>query len=114
MRLNSTVAASLFILSACGSEAPDDRQEVSTASTVEQALPGPSEAGGSGALAEVELCDAKDYRVLVGSDVDDTSFPLGPRLRVFGINDIVTQDYIPQRTNVVYSDKRRILRIYCG
>jgi len=77
-------------------------------------LPGPSEQGGSGELAEQELCDAIDYRILVGTSVDDTAFPVGPRLRVFGANDIVTQDYIPQRTNVVYDASRKVIRVYCG
>ena len=77
-------------------------------------MPGPSEQGDAGGLAEQEQCDAINYRILVGSDVDDTSFPIDPSLRGFGESDIVTQDYIPQRTNVVYDRSRKIIRVYCG
>ena len=64
--------------------------------------------------AAIEMCQADQYRHLVGQSVTATSFPTGPSLRVFGANDIVTQDYIPQRTNVVYDGSQRIVRVYCG
>lgn len=101
--------ALLLGLTACAPTAPDDRVP-----SGDRALPGPSEEIPGGGLADIELCDAADYRPLVGSDVGATSFPTGPELRVFGVNDIVTQDYIPQRTNVVYDTSRRIIRVYCG
>lgn len=65
-------------------------------------------------LADIELCDARDYRPLIGSDVKATTFLSGPALRVFGVNDIITQDYVPQRTNVVFDDGGTITRVYCG
>ena len=108
MRFTPLAAMSL-VLAACGSGAPDDR-DVSS----DRALPGPSEAISGGGLADIELCDAEDYRGFVGSDVGSTSFPTSPSLRVFGVNDIVTQDYIPQRTNIVHDTSRRIVRVYCG
>ena len=101
--------ALILALAACAPATPDDR-----VTSEDRALPGPSEEIDGGGLADIELCDAEDYRPLVGSSVDATTFPAGPRLRVFGINDIVTQDYIPQRTNVVYDTSRRIVRVYCG
>ena len=105
-----TVLPALIVgLGACAPEAPDDRDLPE-----DRALPGPSEEIDGGGLADIELCDAEDYRPLVGSDVGATSFPTGPELRVFGVNDIVTQDYIPQRTNVVYDTSRQIIRVYCG
>ena len=76
-------------------------------------LPGPSESGGEG-LADAELCDADDYRSLVGSPAADANLIVGPELRVFGVNDIITQDYLPQRTNVVSDTDGLILRVYCG
>ena len=99
-----------LILVACAPEAPDDR----AIPPEDRALPGPSEGSGEGGLADIELCDAAEYRSLVGSSVTSTSFPEGPDLRVFGVNDIVTQDYVPQRTNVVYDEQSIITRIYCG
>ncbi|MEO1537696.1 MAG: I78 family peptidase inhibitor [Pseudomonadota bacterium] len=107
-------AAALLILAACASDAPDDRDVNGGSDLTNQALPGPSEVGGSGELAELEQCDAQNYRILLGTDVEDTDFPVGPRLRVFGANDIVTQDYIPQRTNVVHDNSGEVIRVYCG
>lgn len=99
----------LAALAACASTPPDDRQLPEGG-----ALPGPSEEIEGGGLAAIELCDAGDYRGLVGTDVGATTFPASDNLRVFGINDIVTQDYIPHRTNVVFDSSRQIVRVYCG
>lgn len=103
------IASLLILLAACAPAAPDDRIEADA----DRPVPGASEGGGSG-LADIELCDAGSYRDLVGQPVDSTQFPVGPEFRVFGVNDIVTQDYIPQRTNVVYDTSRIITRVYCG
>lgn len=99
----------LLLASACGPAALDDR-----GGSEPRALPGPSEAIPGGGLNDVELCDAEVYRPLEGSAASATTFPVGSRLRVFGVNDIVTQDYIPQRTNVVYDTSGTITRVYCG
>ncbi|MEM7720473.1 MAG: I78 family peptidase inhibitor [Pseudomonadota bacterium] len=109
MRYIRPVVIMLF-LGACAGSAPEDREVPDN-----QSLPGPSEGNtGGGELADIELCDAQTYRDLVGSDVDDASFPTAGGPRVFGVNDIVTQDFIPQRTNVVFDTSRRIVRVYCG
>ena len=97
------------LLVACG---PDDGPGLDTRPAAAE-LPDAEKSDGDGGLADIELCDAKDYRDLIGSSVTATTFPEGPRLRVFTLTDIVTQDYIPQRTNVVH-DKGRISRVYCG
>lgn len=110
MRIYVIILAFMTVV-ACAPTVPDDRDGAAVGEI--QPLPGPSEKGGEG-LAAIELCDAEDYRPLVGQNVASASFPAGPMLRVFGINDIVTQDYVPQRTNVVYDNARTIVRIYCG
>ena len=102
-------SAALLILTACGGDAPDDLPPPE-----DRALPGPSEKIEGGGLADIELCDAAEYRYLVGQPVESAAFPASAELRVFGVNDIVTQDYVPQRTNVVYDETRVIARIYCG
>ncbi len=107
----TVLTISLALLTACASEPPDDRAIIPDA---ERNLPGPSESAGGGSLAEIELCDAESYRFLVGTSVDETVFPTGPGLRVFGVNDIVTQDFVPDRTNVVFDTGRQIMRVYCG
>ncbi len=103
------IPALAIVLTACAPTVPDDREVVK-----DRALPGPSEEIDGGGLADIELCDAEDYRPLVGTSVDATSFATGASLRVFGANDIVTQDYIPQRTNIVHDNSRNIVRVYCG
>lgn len=110
MRL-TVLTISLAFLTACSPEPPDDRAIIPDA---ERALPGPSEGGGGGELAEIELCNAADYRDLLGTDLDAAFLPTGPNLRVFGVNDIVTQEYLPERTNIVFDSQRLILRVYCG
>lgn len=61
-----------------------------------------------------EECDADTYRPLLGTPVTATVFPTGERLRVFKTSDIVTQEYIPQRTNVVFNVGGQIVRVFCG
>ena len=107
------LACLLFLFAAACATTPVDDRELSEAAEINRPVPGASEQGGSG-LADIELCDASQYRPLVGQPVDATRFPVGEDFRVFGLNDIVTQDYIPQRTNVVYDASRQITRVYCG
>ena len=61
-----------------------------------------------------DLCDADAYRGLVGTPVTATVFETGKLLRVFSEADIVTQEYIPQRTNVLFSTGGQIIRVFCG
>lgn len=102
----------LAALAACGPAAPDIARAPASAN-----LPG---AGGAvdapqGSLGGVELCDAEAYRPLVGQPYTATAFPLGPRLRVYSDIAVVTQEYLPNRTNVVYDARSgAILRAFCG
>ncbi len=63
---------------------------------------------------ELEECDAVGYRQLIGTPVADAFLPSSESLRVFGQTDIVTQEYLPQRTNIVYNAEGLIGRVYCG
>lgn len=103
----------LFLLiSACGAGSSG-----SIVSTDRPNLPG---AGGAvddpqGSLGGVELCDAETYRPMIGQSVSATTFPTGPRIRVYSDTAVVTQEYLPNRTNVVYSAADgKILRVFCG
>ena len=62
----------------------------------------------------LEQCDAADYRPLIGTPLAEAAIVSGERMRVFGVNDIITQEYLPQRTNVVFDDEGLISRVYCG
>ncbi|AZQ66048.1 hypothetical protein EF888_02230 [Silicimonas algicola] len=68
-----------------------------------------------GSLGGVELCDAPEYRPYVGQPVAATTFPTGPKFRVYSDTDVVTQEYLPDRTNVVFGARSgTILRVFCG
>ena len=62
----------------------------------------------------LEECDAADYRRLIGTPVVEAGLIGGDRLQIFSVNAIVTQDYVPQRTNVVYDADGVISQVYCG
>lgn len=101
------LAISMLVLTACGGDGAPE-------SETDRALPGPSEEVAGEGSANVELCDAATYRPKVGSNVSASNFAQSATLRVFGVNQIITQDYVPQRTNIVYNSSGRILRVYCG
>lgn len=65
-------------------------------------------------LADIELCDAEDYRPLIGTNIAAATLPADPMLRAYGVNDIITQEYLPQRTNILYGTDGVIQRVYCG
>ena len=125
MRRSATLF-SLVLLAACDTAVPDDRVvEVISQTPVESSAPTPP--GGSeratAAAPEVETqpivdttaqCDEDTYAPLVGQQAGGKQFPVGPRLRVFGVNDIITQELVPQRTNIVVDDTGTIVRVYCG
>ncbi len=104
------VSAAVF-LTACAPTPPDDRVDERPAAAE---LPTEEQGEGDGGLADIELCEADAYRPLIGTNIAATSLPAGPMLRAFALTDIVTQDYLPQRTNIVYDDGGTITRVYCG
>ena len=61
-----------------------------------------------------EECDAAEYRGFIGQNIAAVTVPTGPMLRAYGETDIITQDYLPQRTNIVYNAEGTILRVTCG
>lgn len=64
--------------------------------------------------ASLTQCDAEEYSTLIGANISAAVLPSGPTLRAFGENDAVTQDFVPQRTNIVYDSGGVIRRVYCG
>ena len=64
--------------------------------------------------AVTEQCDAEDYRPLIGTAVAEATFPDGPMLRVYAEGDIITQEYLPRRKNIVHNARGVIQNVYCG
>lgn len=104
------------VLAACAPEVSDDTPAIVTEVVSEDGLEeNATEVGGLEVrIPELEQCDAEEYRPLIGTPVAATTFATSDRLRVYGANDIITQDYLPQRTNVVYDAEGLITRVSCG
>lgn len=66
--------------------------------------------GGGGA----DACDAGAYRQLIGVDIDESGLVEGPFLRIIRPGDFVTEDFRPDRANVIVNRGNRIRRAYCG
>ncbi|NNL19412.1 MAG: hypothetical protein HKP37_11790 [Boseongicola sp.] len=97
--------ALLLVLAACGPVPVEDEPAIVT-EVVEPEVPEEPPA--------LEQCDAADYRPLIGTPLVEAAVVSGERMRVFNVNDIITQEYLPQRTNVVSDDEGLIARVYCG
>lgn len=106
MRLIPIIASGLGLIAlvACGAEEP----------VVEEILVEPVNTGPQELIPELEQCDASAYRGLIGAPAAAASLPQSDMLRVYGATDIVTQDYLPQRTNVVVGEDGLIQRVTCG
>ena len=103
------VIAALLLMAAC---APAGEAENEAAGSVGGGAEGAVEVGETPAV--MEQCDAEDYRPMIGAAVDVASLPLGPMLRVYGENAIITQEYLPRRTNIVHDAKMVARDVYCG
>lgn len=64
--------------------------------------------------APLEQCDAADWRPLIGTSVAAANIAASEALRVYGQGDIITQEYLPGRTNIVHDGEGIIRRVYCG
>ncbi|MDA8586235.1 I78 family peptidase inhibitor [Rhodobacteraceae bacterium] len=102
----------VLVVAACGANESAVIEEVTSTGV----LPSGAERGvvSDTTTPGTEFCDASDYRSLVGTNVEATVFPEGSNFRVFSLDDIVTRDFIPQRTNVVYTSNGEISEVYCG
>ena len=112
MSLGSVFVGSmgLLALSACAAEEPPFEEiVVDPEATAEVVDTGPQEL-----IPDLEQCDADDYRPMIGTPVAAATFPQSDLLRVYSVTDIVTQDYLPQRTNIVVGADGLILRVSCG
>ncbi|MEM9970042.1 MAG: I78 family peptidase inhibitor [Pseudomonadota bacterium] len=62
----------------------------------------------------LEECDAINFRNLIGTSIADALVNEGPDLRVYAENELITQEFLPQRTNIVTDVDGTVTRVYCG
>lgn len=101
----------LLVLVACGTEVNDAPVEPGAEPAV--AIEETDESSVFEA-PDVEECDAEVFRSAIGVDVATTAFTPSPDLRIFSEADLVTQEYLPKRTNIVTDVNGVITRVYCG
>ena len=105
-----TILGFALIAQGCGRAVDDGDPE--KAGTAEEIAGNSDPEGGDPVV--IEQCDAADYRPLIGTPVDAATLTGGQFMRAYGENDIITQEYLPRRTNVVYDAKRVVRDVYCG
>ncbi|MCK5930654.1 MAG: hypothetical protein KAG89_00645 [Fulvimarina manganoxydans] len=65
-------------------------------------------------------CRAEDARFLIGRTADDETAPSAKaatradRVRIVGPDDMVTQDFVPERLNLYADQSGRIVELRCG
>jgi hypothetical protein len=65
--------------------------------------------------AEDAECAAEDFAYLVGrSRAEAVAAELPEPHRIYGTRDMVTQDYVPQRLNVVVGEDEIVTAVTCG
>ncbi len=109
--LRMTVSAALLgLLAACGGpEIPDSGAEAQSVGQAEGIVVSADEEPDL-----FEECDAQSYRALLGSQIADAQVNEGPELRVYAENDLITQEFLPKRTNIVTDSQGLVVRVYCG
>ena len=106
----------VLVLASCASDTTEVVEDITEGATLPsgaQAADG-AEIDSESSSTGPELCEAATYRPLIGTNIADATVPQATNLRVFGINDIVPRDFIPQRTNVVYETTGEIAQVFCG
>lgn len=106
--------AVFLLLVACG-DAPNDVEDIVDTSDV-MIEDGAEEETEDNPFAspDVEECDAEVFRQAIGVDISTTAFTPSENVRIFSEADLVTQEYLPKRTNIVTDMRGVITRVYCG
>lgn len=72
-------------------------------------MPGPE-----GPVAGADSCGASALQYAVGRENALAAMTFPDTTRFIGPDTAVTQDYNPERLNIVHDDRGTILRVYCG
>jgi hypothetical protein len=106
MRAFSTACAcAILALAACG-------QTTKTPSTTETPAPPAAPQTAAEATAQ-DTCGASQYRALIGTNIAAATFPADSRIRIIQPGTPVTQDFSPQRLNVIADASGVITSLEC-
>jgi hypothetical protein len=108
--------AAMAVLGACATAPEGDPIREIGADAGLGAGPGPGGGAESGPVERTpDTCGLAAYEVWLGqpgAGIDPAAFDVP--VRVIGPNDIVTQDYDPQRVNFHTDGQGRVVRVSCG
>jgi len=100
-----SLAAIALLLAACTpSNGPP------TAETSGSATPAPGTAADATAQ---DTCNAARHRSLIGSNISEATLGESPNTRIVSPDSIVTQDFRPDRLNVIVDDDGQITSLEC-
>lgn len=104
------IAAALFS-AACTPPATEEQPQTPIADAAQdQAQNMPQNAAEATAQ---DTCGASQYAHLVGTNIAAVTLPADSGIRVVAPDDIVTQDFRPDRINVILDDVGVVLRLEC-
>jgi hypothetical protein len=104
MRKFLVTAACLAALAACGqTTAPTTTETPATTAAPQTAAEATAQ----------DTCGAAQYSALIGSNFAAVSFPAGANIRIIQPNQPVTQDFSPQRLNVITDANGLITSLEC-
>lgn len=71
-------------------------------------------ASGCDVAPDPDICGAKGYEGLIGSNVAAVSFPADLLHRIIPPDGVVTMDFVPERLNIRVDESGIIERFDCG
>lgn len=104
-RFGLVVLGTAFLLQACEPSVPEYFQEVDVVATAAQAT----------AVETTQACNSSTLQWMIGQpDVVVAGIEFVGPVRVIGVNQTMTMDYDPTRTNFYLDTDKRITRVTCG
>ena len=85
----------------------------STPPTAESAAPGDPTPGTAVEATAQDTCNAARFSDLIGSNIDEVTIEQGPDVRVVSPDSMVTQDFRPDRLNILVDEDGQITSLEC-
>lgn len=100
------ITCAVFALAACGqtpTETPAATETPATTAAPQTAAEATAQ----------DTCGASQYQAMIGTNIAAATFPAGPGIRVIQPDTPVTQDFSPQRLNVIVDANGVITSLEC-